>query len=522
MSLRVVALGLVLLACDRERSCEDAACARVAVECRSSEDCADELACNGDEVCEGNRCVSGTPVECADGLSCVDGDDGASCEFPSASPWFIYIGNDLGADPLRLFGIRQADMGHATPLDLTANVATEEYAGPTFRGWSPDGRILVFDLAYPTFESRMLYVRFGKGLPSPALPVPDLPVSDEWEPTVDWSAGGKSAVMRHDDGRYFLDFREEPPRTTLLEYEGARVSWATPCADGGSVVFGIADDPRTFVGTTPTLEDAQPLPEDTWIAAGCGVNGPRRFPDTGVPPDEGDWSPDLRFFVFSSPSEDGEASEITVFDAEGDGPPWRASGSASWYWSAYADAELVFQTGPDLTFAVARFPGGEIQDLGLPADAGSVFRHASGTTFVAYDEATENASSWVRLDGWSDAVPLVGCEGDANIRYDDGPSQAACKEELDSGWNLFTFTFEEDGSVSRNRPLTTPTEELWLQGFSPDGRGVIGQRDTYGNEWHAKIFWIEAPFVDDAPVVDLNPGTLAYDGEWQPTPSAQR
>jgi hypothetical protein len=535
MNSRVaVTLALSLLGCDAGDSCEDAKCVRETVECRSDDDCADGLACNGDETCEAAHCAPGTPVECASGLSCVEGAGETSCEFLNQSSWFVYIGDDLGAEPFRLFGIRQADMGHATPLDLTEEIV-EGYAGPTFRGWSPDGRFLVFDLATSNFESRLFYLEFGAGLPSKAVPLPDLPVSDGWTPEVNWSGDSKSAVMRESDDLYFLDFHGETATTSLLVRDDATVTSATPCADGVTVVYDIEEEERSFVGTAPGLEDAEPLPgyalvspggthiavvaDDAVWTAECGVGKRWRFHEIGALADDfsAGWSPDGRFLELPVASEDGESADLAVVDARGDEPPWRAAGSTfSALWARRAGAHLVFESSPDWMPVVASFPGGVIEDLGLP-EVSTVDLHESGVSFVVSDEETRESSEWVRLDGWSDAVRLDGC-GDEVTRYNQGPSLAACTQEVDDGWNLFVFSLGADGSVSRARPATTLTERLTTEEFSPDGRGLIVMRSSMGYELRQQMLWVGAPFMDDVPLAEISQGTLAYDGEWQPTP----
>lgn len=533
MRALVVAAGCWLLGCGPGEDCEGEACGRANVECRSNDDCDDQLACTGEETCEESRCVAGAPVECEESLSCAEREDGTACEFDDPSPWYVYVGNDLGAEPLRLFGVRQADMGRLAPLDLTAAVATSEYAGPTFRDFSPDGRFLVFDLANVNFESRLFFVEFGAGLPSAAEPVPNLPVSDAWDPWIDWSESSKSAVMRESTGVYWLDFHGDEPTTSLLARDDATVTFAQPCADGLSVVYDTEESDQSFVATAPSLADAEPLGGHAFVAPGgthvavfvgdgvwtaeCGVGKAWRFHETGpLESDGAGWSPDARFLQFPVLGQDEQSTDLVVVDAGGDDPPWRAGGSAlSAEWAEGAGARLVFEADPDLLFSVATFPGGEVRNLGLPTDTLSATLHDSGMSYRLSDEATETTTEWLLLDGWSEAARLDDCD-DPSTRYDAAPRSAACTQETLVGWNLFAFSVDS-GSLTRVQPGATVTEELSIEGFSPDGRGFVALRSSSApEEALQKIVWVEAPFEDGMPLPEVNRGTLGYDPSWQP------
>jgi hypothetical protein len=525
-----------LVACRGGDACEGTSCGNASGTCRSDEECDDGLACNGEETCEG-RCVEGTPVECGEGLVCENRSRGAACEFPETSPWYVYVGDDLGKEPFGLFGVREADLGRSAPTELSAGVATEEYLAPTFHSWSPDGRFLVFDMMTDEFQSRLFFVEFGAGLPSPAAKIPDLPFSDGWSPNVFWSTGGEAAIVRENSDFYWLDFRAGAPVASPFAPKDAPTEvW--PCADGESVVYET-EDGTALVAAAASPEDAELLgegnlilapdgsrfavfsPDRVWTAE-CGLGMARRMIEARSieePSPELGWSFDSRFLAYSLRDADEGPFELAVVDALTGAEPWRATHRGDARWDSKS-ARLLFVPENADEFAVATFPGGELRALGVPAGARNVRLHASGVSYGLSDENDEE-SAWLWLDGAAFTQRLDGCSEGIAI-FDEGPSSVACVEESEAGSSFLAFERDNDGALSWTRLSAPVPATLYVHEFSPGGRGFIGSRSTSTDESSITLLWIAAPFEPRPAPVAINQGTIGYGSSWQPPVRSKR
>jgi hypothetical protein len=532
MKLRVVALLVAsfVAGCRSGDSCEDSKC--IARGCLTDGECDDGLACNGAETCDG-RCVEGTPVECEEGLACEDRGGTASCEFPEWSPWYVYVGDDLGKEPFRLFGVRQADFGRRVPIELSAGVATDEYLGPTFHSFSPDGRFLVFDMMTAEFQSRLFFSKLGAGWPSAAARLAELPFADGWFPWVLWSARGDVALVQESLDYYWLDFRGEAPSASAFDPEVPPTEvW--PCADGESVVYET-EAQGVFVAAGARPEDAESVgdgevlvaPDGSRFAvfspsgvltADCELGAPRRTLETRAieePRSGWGWSPDSRFLAYSLPDVTEGPFEVVIVDVEGDAEPWTAfTLDSDAYWDTNT-ARFVFALESTGELSVATFPGGEVSSLGLPEGAFGVTLHESAVSYGVRDENDE-PGDWLRVDGTGETHRLDGCKG-STVIFNDGPTLAACVEENEAGASFVAFTLD-GGALARTRLGAPVPQWLFADAFSPDGRGFVGSRSASTDESATTLLWVAAPFEQDASPVAINPGTLAYAASFQPKP----
>lgn len=480
------------------------------------------VGCRGSDSCEGAAC--GKPSRCSAGQTCADA---------PPDPWYVYIGDDLGDEPLRLFGIRQSELGLVPPVELSAGVATEEHLGPTFHAWSPDGRFLVFDLTSADFRSELHFVELGSGSPNAAAALPDLPVSDGWSSDVRWSARGDTAVVQEGSDFFWLDFRAEGPSASALDPEDAPAEvW--PCADGESVVYET-EESGAFVMTVASPGEAEALgagevvvsPDGARFAlfsptglvlSECGAGGERTTVDAREieePAAELAWSPDSRFLAYSVPSPDEETYELHVVDVTGEAEPWTATaadGEARW---DTRSARLVFAPESSEELSVAAFPGGEIAPLDLPAGTYESVLHPSGVSYAVRDEETDEVTAWLRLDGASEPLLLEGC-GASTVVFDEGPTAAVCVEETDEGSSYLAFMLDDDGALSRTRLHEPAPELLTVHEFAPDGSGFVGARSAFTDEPASTLVWVPAPFEAGAPLVAINQGTLGYGPSFQP------
>jgi hypothetical protein len=156
-----------------------------------------------------DACATDAALECRLGTSCVAEGDATSCEYSEPTPWLALEGGDpsvamtVAVLPLGLAGSEQPEVLRLLPKHLPLN---------SFRHWSPSGRILVFDEGWAdlrgAWENRLAFAEFGRGLPSEAQVIQNLPSGtsyypEDWDPETDAMAtiGGPEAyVVRFENG----------------------------------------------------------------------------------------------------------------------------------------------------------------------------------------------------------------------------------------------------------------------------------------------------------------------------------
>jgi hypothetical protein len=154
-------------------------------------------------------CAAEAALECRLGTTCVAEGNSVSCEYIEQTPWLALEGGDpsvamtVAVLPLGLAGREQPELLHRLPQHLPLN---------SFRHWSPSGRILVFDEGWTDFrerwENRLAFAEFGRGLPSEAQVIQNLPSGTSYYPS-GWDAetdtmavveGAEAYVVRFHDG----------------------------------------------------------------------------------------------------------------------------------------------------------------------------------------------------------------------------------------------------------------------------------------------------------------------------------
>lgn len=158
--------------------------------CQRDSACQNESACDGVERCVEGRCETGEALACLHGTQCIEA-EGGSCVYTKPSPWLVAIATDkvsgLPLDQIAAGG---------ELLSLAEREVIADVTGFDSWYWSPNGKVALLRSAETQLGSSLKMLRFGAGLPGPAVDVPDVPAwGDYWE-----------APKFSDDSRYALVF----------------------------------------------------------------------------------------------------------------------------------------------------------------------------------------------------------------------------------------------------------------------------------------------------------------------------
>jgi hypothetical protein len=137
--------------------------------CRRDRDCQNDSICDGQERCTERGCEPGAPHQCPlDSMLCDD-EEPELCLFEVPSPWLV-----LG-DGEKLIGLPASELGKRPLLTLATHAGTRAfgYMGAFF---STDGKVAISISAEEEFLFTLQYLRFGRGLPSELLRMPDVPI----------------------------------------------------------------------------------------------------------------------------------------------------------------------------------------------------------------------------------------------------------------------------------------------------------------------------------------------------------
>jgi hypothetical protein len=144
---------------------------------------------------------------CELGTVCIDSGGGQACEYAEPSPWLVFESGTLQGP----FSVMIVPLAHAA-LGVSHTLATlpDEFQFVMFKEWSPSGKILIFDEMLTNFDdiwsNRLMWTEFGRGVPAPATPIPNLPLPgdyflDDWDPETD------AALVHSDDEAFVVRFR---------------------------------------------------------------------------------------------------------------------------------------------------------------------------------------------------------------------------------------------------------------------------------------------------------------------------
>jgi hypothetical protein len=178
--------------------------------CDADVQCQNELQCDGAERCVDGSCEPGAELMCEHGTTCVE--QGAErCLYETPSPWLLTIGGET------VRGLPIAQLGERGLVTLVERHNTVELTGYDEVHWAPNGKVALLHAVEDQFGSSLQIMRFGAGLPTAPVDIPDVPRwGDFWfDPT--FSADSKRALIRDTySGTYIVDLTDDPGPTTLL------------------------------------------------------------------------------------------------------------------------------------------------------------------------------------------------------------------------------------------------------------------------------------------------------------------
>jgi hypothetical protein len=180
------------------------------VECTNDTQCQDDEGCNGSERCVSGSCESGDALVCTHGTACSE-QAVARCVYELPSPWLLTVGTGK---------IRGLPVGEIEKRELPVIAEREVkqaltgFDGVTF---SPNGKVAFVHSLEDQFGSSMQLLRFGQGLPSPLLEIPDLPNWGDFATAPRFSPDSSRALVYDGfSGTYVVDLSDDPRPTELL------------------------------------------------------------------------------------------------------------------------------------------------------------------------------------------------------------------------------------------------------------------------------------------------------------------
>lgn len=243
-------------------------------ECRRDQDCANDLRCDGSEHCSSGKCEAGAALECDHGTGCVEGAE-ARCLYEQPSQWMLVSSLDT------LFGIRIADIGNDPKLIALA----ERPRKATLTGfdevfWAPNGLAALVRSAEQEFGFRLELLRFGAGLPSQLLPLPDVPNWGDFyrPPAIAWDST-RALVTDGYSGTFQVDLSESGAPTQLIAPRAA-IDYCQFCRDSRSWLQTPPDDTPSLA----TLVDGEILLRE--LAGGTEVSADGRVLSTYLRDDD--------------------------------------------------------------------------------------------------------------------------------------------------------------------------------------------------------------------------------------------
>jgi hypothetical protein len=183
-------------------------------ECARDEQCQNDSACDGVERCVEGRCEGGDAPSCEHGTACAE-QEMARCVYETPSPWLLTIGTGtIRGLPIAEIGKQKAEPALPTLATREVHESLTGFASLTF---SPDGRVALIHSYESQFGSSMQMLRFGRGLPSELLEIPDLPSWGDFSDEPQFSADSTRALISDSfSGVYIVDLTEERKPTQLV------------------------------------------------------------------------------------------------------------------------------------------------------------------------------------------------------------------------------------------------------------------------------------------------------------------
>lgn len=147
---------------------------------------------------------------CEHGTACSE-QDVARCVYERPSPWLLTVGTGK-IRGLPLGEIEKRELPLIAEREVTQ--ALTGFDGVTF---APNGKVAFVHSLENQFGSSMQLLRFGQGLPSPLLEIPDLPNWGDFAIVPRFSQDSSRALVYDGfSGTYLVDLSDDPRPTELL------------------------------------------------------------------------------------------------------------------------------------------------------------------------------------------------------------------------------------------------------------------------------------------------------------------
>ena len=507
-----------------------------AAECLTDDECDDGKACNGKERCQNGACRTGTALKCPDELSCVEGAESAACEFEEQSPWLLFFDNAGGLKEAGgLFGTTTASAATSKPIDLASGAVSEEGQSLWFTSWSADGRYLAMNVTGTA--GGVFYREFGRGLPSPAAPIPDVPRDPDRLVFGPFAKDRNSLILGSGSLVFEVHFETDGPHTQLLAEDGDTPDYAY-CAGGNVVLLqkNSVTGGWALVDLEAPKAEAQELsgvpilaPNRKRFVAGDG--GAYELADCARSAKATDlqigallgssyqpqrWAPDSRHLMFMSA---GATTELALVDTVGANASVRWKGSVDdddygfEYWFS-ADSRFVLLE-EDQAFSLIEVASGTKTPLDLPSGATQVSWADDGATLLYHRLWSDSLPEtyWIQSPGEA-ARELFRVTGEvlrSQVWFAQG--FALVLVPSDSGTQILRVDLKNPKAYRELLSAAVPGD-IGLLRLSPDARGVLFERSVQDD---TDVLWLPL-LAGPTRAIQLSGSNARVEDPFQPWP----
>jgi hypothetical protein len=484
------------------------------VECRNDTDCGSGNVCDGGERCRNGICTTEEVPICERGTECIDRDGELACEFPTQSAWLAFRSF---AEVPSVQALRTAD-GHepapaspSSPPEVLKLFETGHSALELM--WSPSGRYLVAKEVWfenpleSREESRLLWSFFGRGLPTRAEPVPNLPTSGDYEVLM-WDSATDAMLVRNGSERYVVRFdgaRANPVLALMTDEDPAL--WL--CSGAEALLYRTDRDYLVPVGAAPdservdlgALTDPSPdysklvgvRPGETsgsqvLFSVDCRVGAtPTVLREVEGISWQYSWSADSRLLLLVTTL--AERSELELIELDHPDAPIFSGEFTTGRWSPDGGLLLLESASPDVRYHLLELAGGEPQLLAI--DAADVVEWCG--QYLLIHRRNPETFAWrthvLEPRSWTEPRLLIPESTDSQGQLlCDGAERVAYVRYTSTEQRIEIATLSAPDAPPLSYSLGPPIH-IDLAAFHPDERGLIAALPGP----QTRIWWLPMP-----------------------------